>query len=264
MKRFLVTLLALACIAVLIAGNKHWKEKTSVAAEKGKQEVTLEAEELEAEPEVDTESYLKLTANWPAQAKETYQLALEEGRPFTILLAGSVDALGSDETAWSTIVKKELEQAYGDTVQVKVKSYDLTSKQFKAKDKLEELIAEQPDVTLLEPFTLMDNGNVMISESHQTIEKIRKGLAEKNPEHVLLLQPPNPLYQANYYPVQVDALQKYADEENIPYLNHWTAWPDPDSKDIQAYLKKDDQTTTPSEKGHQAWAEFVLDYFVAE
>ncbi|MGM0901311.1 MAG: SGNH/GDSL hydrolase family protein [Bacillota bacterium] len=260
MKRFLVTLLALGCIAVLIVGNKHWKEKTFVAVEKGKQEIPLEVEE----PQVDPESFLKLTANWPAQAKETYQLALEDDRPFTILIAGSADALGSDETAWSTIVKKELEQAYGDTVQVMVKSYDLTSKQFMAEDKLAEFIAEQPDVTLLEPFTLMDNGNVMISESHQTIEKIRTGLAEEKPEHVLLLQPPNPLYQANYYPVQVDALQKYAEKEDITYLDHWTAWPDPNSKDIQAYLTKDGQSITPSEKGHQAWAEFVLDYFVAD
>ncbi|WP_404330382.1 SGNH/GDSL hydrolase family protein [Mesobacillus maritimus] len=260
MKRFLVTLLALGCIAVLIVGNKHWKEKTFVAAEKGKQEIPLEVEE----PQVDPESFLKLTANWPAQAKENYQLALEENRPFTILIAGSTDALGSDETAWSTIVKKELEQTYGETVQVIVKSYDLTSKQFKDKDKLEELIAEKPDVTLLEPFTLMDNGNVMISESHQTIEEIMTGLAEEKPEHVLLLQPPNPLYQANYYPVQVDALQKYADEEKIPYLNHWTAWPNPDKKEIQAYLTKDSQSITPSEKGHQAWAEFVLDYFIAD
>ncbi|MBY0097334.1 SGNH/GDSL hydrolase family protein [Mesobacillus maritimus] len=261
MKRFLVTLLAIGCIAVLIAGNKHWKEKTFVAAERNKQEVKVKTEE----PEIDSEeAFIKLAANWPEQAKKNYQLALKEGRPFTILIAGSSNALGLDDTAWSTIVKKELEQAYGETIQVIVKSYDLTSRQFIAEDKLAELITVQPDVTLLEPFTLMDNGNVMISESHQTIEEIRSALAEANPEHVLMLQPPNPLYQANYYPVQVEALQKYADEEDIPYLNHWTAWADPDSKDIQAFLTDGDESTTPSEKGHQVWAEFIVDYFIEE
>jgi lysophospholipase L1-like esterase len=260
MKRFLVTLLAIGCIAILIAGNKHWKEKTFVAAEKSKQKVTLAAEE----PKVDTESFMILATNWPDQAKENYQQALDEGRPFTILIAGSTDALGSDETAWSTIVKKELQQAYGDTVQVIVKSYDLTSTQFKAEDKLAELTSVQPDVTLLEPFTLMDNGNVMISESHQTIEEIRNGLAEEKPEHVLLLQPPNPLYQANYYPVQVDALKEYAEKQEIPYLDHWSSWPDTDDKEINDYLTPVDGNTVPSEKGHQAWAEFVVDYFIVE
>ena len=50
------------------------------------------------------------------------------------------------------------------------------------------------------------------------------------------IQPPHPLYQATYYPVQVEALAQYAEDNDIPYLNHWEAWPDQDSKEIKDYL----------------------------
>ena len=268
MKRFLVTLLTIGCIAILIVGNKHWKEKTSVSAEKVKQQVIMEDEgqakgEVEEETKVDREQLLKLASNWPAEAKDRYQQAIEDGRPFTILIAGSL-SLGSDENGWSEIVKKTLEETYGDTVNVVIKKYDLTSENFLADDKLEELVAEKPDLTLLEPFTLMNNGNVSVSAAHQHIGEIAAGLAESNSEHVLLLQPTNPLFQANYYPIQVNSLQKFAEEEGIPYLNHWTAWPDPDSEEIQEYLIGEGAATKPSKKGHQVWAEFLTEYFIAK
>jgi lysophospholipase L1-like esterase len=259
MKRFLVTLLAIGCIVILVIGNKHWKEKTFVAAEKTQPAVSVEAEE----PKVDDDAFMKLTANWPAAASEHYQQSLEEeDQPFTILLAGS-NALGKGETAWSNILKEELEEAYGETVQVIVKSYDLTSKQFIDEDKVSELLAEQPDLTLLEPFTLMDNNQVTISISHQNIAEIASRLTEQNPEHVLMLQPPNPLYNPNYYHVQVEGLQEYAEKQEIPYLNHWTAWPDTNDNEIKEYITPVDGNTVPSEKGHQVWAEFLTDYFIA-
>ncbi|MCM3586965.1 SGNH/GDSL hydrolase family protein [Mesobacillus maritimus] len=265
MKRFLVLLLALICVGTLIYGSLHWKEKTSVSAEKAdtQEQTKEEPEQQETPAKVDTEKLLKLTENWPKAAREHYKMALEEGRPFTILLAGS-NALGTDDEGWSIQLKHSLEEAYGDTIEVEVKSYELTSSEFMSEEKLDELVSLQPDLTLLEPFTLMDNGLVMISNSHQNIEAIRSGLSEANPEHVMLLQPPNPLYNANYYPVQVDALKQFAEEEEIPYLNHWTAWPDPESKEIEDYLVEQDGTTLPNEKGHQVWYEYLLDYFIAD
>ena len=264
MKQFLVLLLALICVGTLIYGSLHWKEKTSVSAEKSvSEDRTKEPEQKESPARIDSEEPLRFTQNWPEPARENYKLALEDGRPFTILLAGSI-SLGVDDGGWSQQLKRSLEEAYGDTIQVKVKSYELTSAEFLSEEKLEELVSLQPDLTLLEPFTLMDNGLVMISNSHQNIEAIRSGLSEANPDSVMLLQPPNPLYNANYYPVQVDALKQFAEEEEIPYLDHWTAWPDPESKEIEDYLVEQDGTTLPNEKGHQVWYEYLLDYFIAD
>ncbi|SEN49224.1 hypothetical protein SAMN05192533_11427 [Mesobacillus persicus] len=268
MKRFLVTLLAIGCVAILIIGNKHWKEKTSVSAEKVKQEVIMKdegqaKEDVKEEEKVDTEQLLKFASNWPAKAKDSYQQALVDGQPFTILIAGSL-SLGTEDNSWSQLVKKDLEETYGDTVNVVVKTYNHTSASFLTDNKLAELIAEKPDLTLLEPFTLMNNGNVNVSVAHQHIMEIASGLADSNANHVLVLHPTNPLYQANYYPIQVDSLQKFAEAEAIPYLNHWTAWPDPNSEEIQDYLIGEGSETKPSEKGHQLWAEYIVDYFIAK
>ena len=79
---------------------------------------------------------------------------------------------------------------------------------------------------------------------------------------VVLIQPPHPLYQATYYPVQVEALEQYAEDNGIPYLNHWEAWPDQDSEEIKDYLSED--ASEPSAKGHQVWAEYLIDYFIAK
>ena len=259
MKKFLVTLLAIGCLAILIVGYKHWKEKTFVAAEVEKQEIVIEPEETK----VASETYLDLTGNWPTQAQENYQSAVEEGQAFTILLVGST-ALGTGETAWSTMVKNELEQAYGETVHVSVKEYELTSKQFRSENKIDELLAEEPDLTLLEPFTLNDNSSsVPVSSSQKLIEEVDSSLAEQNPEHVLLLQPTNPLYNARNYPVQVDELAAYAEENDLVYLDHWTAWPDQEDEAMNDFLVTEGNHTYPNEKGHQVWAEFLIDYFIS-
>ena len=260
MKSFLLTLLAMGCAAVLIAGNLHWQEKTTVSAEKLK--VKQVVFNTVAQNELDTDKTIQLTQHWPAEAQASYQQALADERPFTILLAGSL-TVGSDEESWSSLVKHELEQAYGETLNIVVKSYDLTSAQF-TKEKLPELLAEQPDLTLFEPFTLNDNDKVRIEDSHQHIAEIASSLLEVNPQHVLLLQPPYPLYQANYYPVQVTALKRFAKKNSIPYLDHWTAWPDPDSKDIKQYLDEVNGSQIPNESGHQLWASYLAEYFISK
>ena len=76
------------------------------------------------------------------------------------------------------------------------------------------------------------------------------------------LQPANPLFQAKYYPLQVEALKNYADRNNITYLNHWDAWPDTQSEEIKKFLIG--EPSTPNETGHKLWADFLVDYFISE
>jgi hypothetical protein len=260
MKNFLVVLLALGCGAILFTGYLHWKDKTVVST--GSVEQKVESKE-NAEKKKSGTSLEQLTANWPEKARDQYKLALENDEPFTILIAGS-NALGYEEDGWSVNLKSQLEEVYGDTIKVKVKSYDITSVEFILQNKLDELVSEEPDLTLLEPFTLNDNGNVQFNDSHLHIKEIADGLKKANPNHVLLLQPPYPLHQANFYPVEVEALKDFADEMDIPYLDHWSAWPDPDSDEILEYLTIENDTTTVNEKGHQLWADYLTDYFIAK
>jgi len=262
MKNFLVVLLALGCGAILLTGYLHWQDKTTVSTERIEQQAESNEIVEKEKPTNTSDSLEMLAANWPEKAREQFKLALEEKEPFTILIAGS-NALGYEEDGWSKNLKSQLEETYGDSVKVVVKSYDLTSVEFILQDKLNELVAEQPDLTLLEPFTLKDNGMVQFDDSHLHIKEIADGLMKANPNHVLLLQPPNPLHDATYYPVEVKALKDFAKEMDIPYLDHWTSWPDPDSDEILEYLTVENDTTTVNEKGHQLWGNYLQDYFIA-
>ncbi|MFS0637349.1 SGNH/GDSL hydrolase family protein [Mesobacillus foraminis] len=268
MKNVLVILLAVACVLLLVAGNLHWKEKTTVSSAKQVSNGTATKDGNNEEEttaavitDTDSEELTKLAENWPSEAREQYSTALEENKPFTILLAGS-DAIGTEENSWSSLLKKELETAYNGTVKVVVKTYDLTSSQFIAEEKLDELKEVQPDMTLLEPFILKDNGMVTIEESEQNITSIAGGLLEENPNHSLILQPSFPIYQATYYPLQVEALEDYANRNSIDYLDHWSTWPDPDSEEIKQYLTEDQES--PNEAGHKLWADYLSNYFIAK
>lgn len=70
------------------------------------------------------------------------------------------------------------------------------------------------------------------------------------------------VYEAGFYSVLVGALEKFAKDNEIPYLNHWTTWPDTSSPEIQEYLTTD--PSAPNEKGHEVWAEYLANYFIVE
>ncbi|MBM4761472.1 SGNH/GDSL hydrolase family protein [Bacillus sp. B15-48] len=256
MKYFLVTLLAIGCTAILIFGSIHYKDKTSVSAENEAQTATGNGNQS-----VKTEDtkQLERTANWPALAQEHYEQTLAEERPFTILLAGS-QVLDRDENSPIVMLKQALEETYDETIEVVIKTYEATSAQFIAQGRSSELTEVQPDLTLLEPFALNDNGEVRSEDSQQHLATIAARLTEANPNHVLIIQPPYPLYQATFYPLEVAAIKTFAEQRNIPYLDHWTAWPDASSEELLTYVEEG----KPTLAGQQLWSEFLIDYFISK
>ena len=125
-----------------------------------------------------------------------------------------------------------------------------------------EVIEEQPDLVLFEPFTLKDNGVVAIDDSLENTSAVIAKIKESLPDTSDPAPPPHPLYHATYYPKQVEALQQFAEDNDIPYLNHWEAWPDQNSEEIKEYISED--SSQPSVKGHQVWADYLIDYFIAK
>lgn len=258
MKHFLVICLTIVCSAILVLGNQHWKEKINVTASEESSDIYKG--EKEAAGPVGTEffSYIK---NWPGEAQLSYKQAIYEKKPYKILIAGST-ALGPESSGWAYILKDKLKVLFHNTIDVSVKSYDLTSTQIIEDRKDEELAAEKADLILLEPFILKDNGKVTIENSTENINKIIESIKSANEGAIILLQPANPLFQAKYYPLQVESLKNYADRNNITYLNHWDAWPDTQSEEIKRFLIG--EPSTPNEIGHELWADFLVDYFISE
>ncbi len=257
MKQWSILILAIACAAVLWLGNQQWKEKVLVKSDPTSAATTRGTTEQLPDNEQDLTAY---TSNWPEAAQTLFQRAVAEERSFKILLAGS-KALGENDTGWAGQLATELKQTYGEAVDVSVKSYDMTSLEFIQANKQAELAAEQADLVLLEPFILMNNGEVDNDQAVEHYSMIIAAILAAKPDAVVLLQPANPLSNARFYPRQVEALKAYADTNGLDYLDHWQAWPETEAERLQ--LLADGDPSFPNEAGHKLWAAYLIDYFIA-
>lgn len=267
MKAFFTTLLAIACAVILIWGNIHWNQKSVVSganeqvesknAKSSKPVRTIKEESKEKEIDLTV-----FTQNWPEEAKASFQEASDNDRPFKIAIVGSA-AIGDEPDGWAYQVKEELEKALGsEVVAVTINRVNSTTVGYINEDEHIKLAEEKVDLILLEPFILSDNGNVLIEDSLDNIGTIIEAITENNSNATFILQPPNPIYKPKLYATQVEALEAYAKENNITYLNHWDAWPDTQSEDIYEYVE--DDTGLPNEEGHKLWSQYVMDYLISK
>lgn len=261
MKVFISIVSALSCVAVIFFGQLHWNEKTTISA--GNPVIAEASEQMEESyiSETELEVILAHSKNWPTASVNTLKANLEAGKPFNIVLLGSF-ALGTSEESWVQKVSESLVNTYGEYINVSILRYDLTSSEYVKEDKVSELLADEPDLVLFEPFTLTDNGILQVDQSLGNISTVMEDVQEQSPQTVFILQPPHPLYNATFYPVQVAELQKFAKKNAIPFLNHWEAWPDQTNVELKNYLSEDN--SQPSPEGHQLWADYVTEYFIAE
>lgn len=264
MKKLLIILLSISCAVVLYIGNSHWKEKTVHSTETEKPVKTVTKAENaskkdKAADEISIDEFNKLSKNWPEEAKRRFEQTFLEEIPFKVLIVGS-DALGTENEGWAALTKEKLEKAYGNYIEVGIQAFDGTSMQFSSQNQASAIIEEKADLVLLEPFTLKDNGEVRIEDSHANILTWIETVKTDTPYTVFILRPPNPIHDASYYPLQVEELKKFAEANEIPYLDHWSVWPDPQSEEIISYLSEDNEI--PSEQGHQLWSDFITDYFI--
>lgn len=260
MKAFFTTVLAIACMVVLIWGNLHWTKKTTVSGKSNDTPVVNVTKKVEEKsPSSDLIQYTK---NWPAEAVKGFEKAIEEERSYKVLFVGS-DALGDDQTGWAADTKKQLLEAYGEkNMDVTIQVFEQTSLGFVNEEGAAKIAGEQVDLVLFEPFTLRDNGEVAIEDSLKNVQNVMDETIEANPDTVFILMPPHPIYNATFYPKQVDALKAFAEENQIAYLDHWEAWPDPMTDEIKEYLNADQ--SQPNEEGHKIWAEYVTDYLISK
>ncbi|WP_335871174.1 SGNH/GDSL hydrolase family protein [Bacillus sp. 2205SS5-2] len=261
MKGFLMGLMTITCLAILVSGNIYWKQQTTITDAKSEDRQVENKEKSDKVRIITNDNfdvYLNLTGGWPAQAKATYEEALLEGTPFSIAIIGS-DAMNSVENGWDQLVTKKIEENFDDTITTYSLPYNNTTTSFVEDSVYEEAIEQKPDLIIFEPFTLNDNGLVLIEDSLLIIENIQTAFSKENPDTVFILMPPQPLYMPNGYQNQVNALAEYVEENEIPYINHWENWPATDDILIKDYL---DEESNPNDKGHKAWASAITDLLI--
>jgi hypothetical protein len=248
----------IACLAFIVVSHFLWIEKTTVL--QATEQTNLASEESNAQQETIDE-LLPLTKNWPATSVEKFKQALEQEKPFKIVIAGS-SALGG-ETGWAQDTKARLIEAYGaDYLTVEVREYDMTSEVFIAENKHLELADLKADLILFEPFILKNNGGVEMETTLANLTTTIDAIKQAGPESTVILQPANPIYKAKIYPTQIDQLKNYAVENDLVYLDHWGMWPDPNSVEIKDYLSSDQ--SLPNEKGNLVWTEFISAYLIGK
>lgn len=246
MKYFLTVIWGIVCIGVLVYGQFYWNQQLAVKA--------LEPAIIE-EKQPNMEPYISMAANWPEAAKAQFQQSLEGGTPFNILF------IGSSAMEWEQQVTQRLAESYGsERLTTAHHTYDRTSTELITEGKQQELAANKAHLIVIEPFLLNDNGEVEIDETLANLSKIIEAIKAENPDSTFILQPSYPIYLPKYYSTQVDALKSYTEENNLTYLDHWTAWPATDNLEIKDYLNEGQ--TGPNEKGNQVWGEFLVEYFI--
>lgn len=265
MKNFLTVLLGIACIAVIIIGNLNWNERIQSAQATEDVKTTKQNSNTESESEnkeTKNNDITALAANWPATAIERLKQTQAEDRAFKILFIGS-SAIGSETAGTFPVVKEKMTETFGEkNVQIALKTFDLSSSEFINNNHQIEIADEAADLVVIEPFILMDNGVVELSNSLENLSLIIEAIHTKNPESSIIIQPGYPLHNAKYYPKQVAAVKEYAEQNGVTYLDHWAAWPDHQSDEIIEYLLP--EQAGPSDKGTQVWSDFLLNYFIKQ
>ncbi len=111
------------------------------------------------------------------------------------------------------------------------------------------------------PF-ITDNNKIGNGNSVANTQKFIRSLSNSMKDVTVMIQPPNPVYNAKNYPKAVEALKQFTIQNDYTYINHWEAWPNSNNKDILSYLQ--DEFGFPNVKGQEVWAQYIVNYFIAK
>ncbi|MCF6138803.1 SGNH/GDSL hydrolase family protein [Pseudalkalibacillus berkeleyi] len=264
MKKFLYITTILLSISVIVFGHLHWKSKISTASVSANDDITEDSDANVNESEVEeTESKRNLetlTQNLPKEAASIIIDSFNKGEQLDLAFIGS-EAQTKGSTPWPELVEEGLKEAYGPEL-FTVHNYNFGD-EFSIRairtDDMDSIINDQPDIVILEPFLLNDNGEVNINHTIDSIRIIKRRMVEENEEVIFMVQPPHPIHEPGLYATQINALKEYAEETDTTYLNHWDNWPDVTDEEIKQYILED--ISGPNDEGNKLWAEYIVNYF---
>ncbi|PKJ54383.1 SGNH/GDSL hydrolase family protein [Bacillus sp. SN10] len=273
-KAVLVLVVFVLFVASIVSGKLYWNKKIANATgqtsevTKTKAEVKdsgAKKEEKKEEKKQDTKSSFNeaYAKNLPDAVKEKLKKAAQDKKAVNLVIVGD-EASSSEKDAWAAKLTANLETAYGKGLwNVTVKEYKGESTEELITNKRDKEIAkENPDLILFEPPFITDNGKTGNGNSVANTQKFVQTLSTSAKGATIMIQPSNPVYGAKNYPKSIEALKQFAKQNNYTYIDHWGAWPDASTKGILPYLQE--EFGFPSAKGHEVWAKYVTDYFVAK
>jgi hypothetical protein len=251
----------LACVGILVFSYFSWQDKLQQAAgietEASSQSETMQSETETTQTEANGDEFVnngEQLANMDEQVQQLFLQRNSEGEAVQMLIAGS-SALESGAPGYAQRLETELEDAYGEMIEVTMETVTGTSESLQSVD-----LANGYDLVLLEPMTLMNNDRISIEDEREDVRDFTARLQEINTDAIVILHPPQPIFGAGYYLAQVQALSQFATLYGYPYINHWEAWPATDDPALREHLTED---AVPNNMGAQTWASELSNYFIA-
>ncbi|WP_408007913.1 SGNH/GDSL hydrolase family protein [Pseudalkalibacillus sp. A8] len=268
MKKSLYITTIILSITTIIFGHFHWNSKinNTIANAKENAEQVSEKDQPANDVKGSNESkpdIKELTKNLSEETKDLISDAIESGEAIDIAVVGS-EAQGMGETPWPVLLQSGLDEAYGEGL-FNINSYDFgdeTSINVIKLEKMTEIIESQPDIVLLEPFIMNDNGEVGVNDTIDAIKILERRFTESNEDIIFMLQPSHPIFEPQVYAIQVNGIKEFAEDEGITYLHHWDDWPDVSDEDVKDFIQED--LSGPNDRGNKIWAEYLINYFTGK
>ncbi|MGR3765913.1 SGNH/GDSL hydrolase family protein [Rossellomorea sp. NS-SX7] len=268
MKNFMIVFLFIITVSALAGGKLHWEQKISavqadtIHVDMPKQ--VVKADSTDKEEEAKKERMLKLDRmNYlPPELQQKFREKINQDQQLHLMIIGS-SSTSEQKDAWPELLEEKLVEVYGDSLlNVTIKEIaNKTSDKVLEEDIHKKLTEQKPDILLLEPFLLYDNGELGMTDRLKNLSVLLKDFKKESPDMTIILQPSNPIYGAHYYLQDEKELEDYAKENKYIYLDHWQAWPDSGKKEMKDYLTTEN---LPNKKGNEVWAKYLADYFVRD
>lgn len=262
MKKLLVIAISTVAIISIFVSKLYWDKKIEAYAVGDLSLLSSKVvnTSLASRSVLNIEEIMKLTTNLPKEVAERIESNVRENETIHLLILGSQST--PKNGGWPGYLKDKIEEAYGEDVfNVTINEIqNKTTKEIIDEGIYRDVVSLTPDILLLEPFILYDNGKVKLEDRLDNITYLIEQIQEKNPNLLLMIQPANPLYNAKFYPGEVESLKEYAEINSYIYIDHWVAWPDQRSEDMKEYLTSEG---LPNEKGHEAWGSFLENLFIS-
>ncbi|OLO42351.1 hypothetical protein BTR23_03800 [Alkalihalophilus pseudofirmus] len=260
MNKLVISLICVVAIIITIFGKVHYDNKLAAIGENAK-----EQQQLINSQQALYDHWLQLMTNMNEQLIDIFMQKLEADETITVLTIGSNFSFMSEEDetqSWPFQLKEELEAHYGNGKFAfeMTNVEDASTNHFIEANGHVQAASYLPDVLIVEPFLLNDNGIVKIDDTIENVELLIETVKEASPDVFVILQPPNPIFNPTVYVEQVDELQYFAKKHDYEYLNHWQVWPEIRDEHIEEFL----DGVYPNANGQELWAEYIVNYFVAK
>ncbi|KMK77397.1 SGNH/GDSL hydrolase family protein [Alkalihalobacillus pseudalcaliphilus] len=258
MKNLLYALLVIGCLAILTLSHLSYHAKLEKIATQSQNEVIKPSSDYEREQNASTTE--KNDTNKHDLGGLLGDMINDTNAPLQITFFGS-ESIYSPEyegNNWPEILiaklVEEVDESYIDATIIS--TGDRSNLEITNENYMTEVIDSKPDLLLFEPFMRSDNGIVAIEDSLEYLTLYLEQIESELPEITVVLMPSNPIYNPQLYLTQITELKSYADTNRYLYADHWQAWPDILSEDIQNYY----EGKYTNENGHQVWADYMFTF----